>query len=336
MTFKINLSGVSELECFHEASREELRVLLALLSLDGAIVSEEDLARVAGVSAARCRSTLVLWEESGVITRTAGDTVIDEFAEKRSSDERYEKPATDVAKNVRNTEMAEFLAECARLMDRPALNREEIKDLEYILTDLGVSKEYLLILVAHLCDRKKVVTPRIVLKEVEQLLKKNITTVEELELYINKLEKTTAEEWEFRRKFEIYRPLSDTELSYLKKWMGDFGYDIEIIFAAYGAATKTVSSSVPFSRMDRILSDWHEAGCKTVSECLSKGEDHRMAKREKEKTEADKARTNAETPATKRPRANESSAKFNNFDTEDALMAALKRSYGDPEDGEGN
>ena len=336
MTFKINLNGVSELECFHEASREELRVLLTLVSLGGAIVSDDDLARVAGVSTARCRSTLLLWEESGVITRTDEDTVIDEFAERRSSSDRYEKPATAVAKSVRDSQMAEFIAECARLMDRPAFNREEIKDLEYILTDLGVSQEYLLILIAHLCDRKKVVTPRIVLSEVERLSKKNITTVEELEEYISKLEQTSAEEWEFRRKFEIYRPLSDTELSYIRKWMGEYGYDMDVIFAAYGAATKTVSPNVPFSRMDRILSEWHEAGCKTVSECLSRGEDHRAEKRKKEKAEAESAKAEAQSSAGKKTAARETSAKFNNFDTEDALMAALKRSYGESTDGEEN
>lgn len=331
MTFKINLDGLSELECFQEASREELRILLSLLSLDGKIVSEDDLARVAGVSAARCRATLVLWEECGVITKLDGETVIDEFRERRSSDERYNKPAGAVAKSVRDGEMAEFLNECARIMGKPTLNTEEIKDLEYLITDRGVSKEFLLILIAHLCDRKKTVTPRIVLKEVERLAKKNIDTAEELENYISKLEKTTNEEWEFRRKFELFRPLSDTELSYVKKWMGDFGFDIEIVFAAYGVATKTVSPNVPFSRMDKILTAWHEADCKTVAECLSRGEEYREEKRKKEKEQRDKEKAEALSAAGgKNPKPEKSrKAKYNNFDTEDALLAALKRSYGD-------
>ncbi len=330
MTFRINLDGLADKECFQEASREELRILLSLLSLEGKIVSENDLARVAGVSAARCRATLVLWEESGVITEADGETVIDEFKERRSTDERYNKPATEVARSVRDGEMAEFIAECARLMGRPTLNPEEIKDLEYLLTDRGVSEEFLLILIAHLCERKKTVTPRIVMTEVEKLAKKNIDTTEELEAYIAKLEKTTNEEWEFRRKFELYRPLSETELAYVKKWMGDFGYDIDIVFAAYGAATKTVSPNVPFSRMDKILTAWHEAGCKTVSECLSKGEEYRGSKYKKGNAES------LASVGTKPTAKRENSAKFNDFDTEDALMAALKRSYGEPTDGEEN
>ena len=329
MTFDINLDGLTELEGFQEASREELRILLALISLGGKIASVEDLARVSGASAARCRASLVLWQECGVITECEGETVIDEFKQRRRSDERYDKPSVEVARNVRDGELAQFLDECARLMKKPTLSPEEIKDLEYLLTDRGVSQEYLLILIAHLCERRVNVTPRKLLTEVERLAKKGIDTVEELELYISKIEKTSNEEWEFRNKFEIYRPLSDTEVDYVKKWMCELGYDMEIISAAYGAATKTVSPNVPFSRMDRILTEWHEAGCKTVSECLTKGEDYRAQKRKSEKEQRDKERLDGLSAAgTGSSAKRESNAKYNDFDTEDALMAALKRSYG--------
>ncbi|MBR5448456.1 MAG: DnaD domain protein [Clostridia bacterium] len=327
MTFRINLDSLSSKECFQEASREELRVLLTLVSLRGEVVSEDELARLAGVSPARCRASLVLFTESGVISE-GDDVVIDEFPERRSSEERYNKPSTEVAKSVRDSEMASFLSECAKLLDRPALNTEEIKDLEYLITDRGVSQEYLLILIAHLCDRRKCVTARIVMKATEDLLKKGIDTVEALEVYISKLEKTTNEEWEFRNRFEIYRPLSDTEKKYVKKWMCDLGYGIEIVSAAYGVATKTVATNVPFSRMDRILTEWHEAGCTTVDECLTKGEEARAAKRESEKVERPDAPKRE-----KRAKPNETNAKFNDFDTEDALMAAILRSYADESEG---
>ena len=327
MTFRINLDSLSSKECFQEASREELRVLLTLVSLRGEVVSEDELARLAGVSPARCRASLVLFTESGVISE-GDDVVIDEFPERRNSEERYNKPSTEVAKSVRDSEMASFLSECAKLLDRPALNTEEIKDLEYLITDRGVSQEYLLILIAHLCDRRKCVTARIVMKATEDLLKKGIDTVEALEVYISKLEKTTNEEWEFRNRFEIYRPLSDTEKKYVKKWMCDLGYGIEIVSAAYGVATKTVATNVPFSRMDRILTEWHEAGCTTATECLTKGEEVRAAKRESEKVERPDAPKRE-----KRAKPNETNAKFNDFDTEDALMAAILRSYADESDG---
>lgn len=335
MTFNIDLHGITAKECFAEASREELRVLLALISLGGSFATEEELARAAGVSAARCRAALVLFTESGVIAETDGDVIIDEFCERRDTSSRYEKPTGEVARSVRDADMADFLEECATMLGKPTLSTEEIKDLEYALTDLGVSKEYVLLLLAHLIGRRKTVTVRILVKRIEELVKKHIDTAEALEAHIREVEKTTADEWEFKNRFNYYRTLSDVEKKYIAKWFGEFGFSIEIIFAAYGAATKTVSPNIPFSRIDRILTAWHEAGCKTVAECLSKGEEHREAMRAEEKAKRDAELAAASGTAKPTGGTPNKTAKYNNFDTEDALMAALKRSYGDPaEDGE--
>ena len=328
MTFKINLSGLCERECFAEASREELRVLLALLSLDGVCPSEAELAKMAGVSPARCRSSLVLFTESGVITEAEGDGVIDEFRESRDEAKRYDKPSTEVARSIRDGEMASFLADCAALMGKPAFSTEEIKDIEYILTDLGLSKEYVLLLAAHLAERRKTLTPRILLAEVNKLLKKGIDTTEELEIYIIRVEKTTTEEWEFKNKFELYRALSPTEKKYIAKWYGEYGFTTEIVYAAYGAATKTVSSNIPYSKMDRILTVWHEAGCTTVTECLDKGEALRKEREAQEKARRAEEKKSTASGGGKKKAEPETSAKYNDFDTEDALLAALKRSYG--------
>ncbi len=332
MTFNINHAGLTEKECFAEASREELRVLLALISLNGAFASEEELARAAGVSVARCRSALVLWQECGVLTESdERATVIDEFTERRDTKKRYDKPSESVAASVRDAGLAAFLEECATMMGIPALSTEEIKDLEYIITDLGVSTEYVLVLIAHLIDRKKNVTPRNLTLEVQSLIRKGIDTVEALEAHIMQIEKTSAEEWEFRQRFSYYRVLSPTEKKYVERWYREFGFSIEIIYAAYGVATKTTAQNIPYSKMDRILASWHEAGCTTVSECLDKGEAYRIARieeqksAEKENREAELAASGAARPKTK----SDKNAKYNDFDTEDALMAALRRSYGD-------
>lgn len=344
MTFKINLCGICDRDCFAEASREELRVLLALSAVGGTVTGEEELARLAGVSPARCRASIVLWQESGVITEDeSAEVIINEFAERRDSKVRYDKPSEAVAASVRDKDLASFLEECGRMMGIPALNTEEIKDLEYMVTDLGLSKEYVLLLLAHLVEHKKTVTPRILLSEVERLLKKNTDTVEALEVYISNSERVTPREWEFRRKFEIFHPLSDPERKFLDKWYDTFGFNLDIIFAAYGAATKTISSRIPYSRIDRILTYWHEAGCKTVSECLDKGEAYRNA-REAEKQAEQQAKRDAELKKARgdgektKPALN-GKAKYNDFDTEDALMAALMRSYGKgsgEENGENN
>ena len=64
-TFKVNLAGITELDCFKEASRDELKILLAIASEN--TVSTEELAKKLGVSEARVKSCITLFSESGVL-----------------------------------------------------------------------------------------------------------------------------------------------------------------------------------------------------------------------------------------------------------------------------
>ena len=52
-TFKVGLNGITDLDCFKEASKDELKILIALKSTEGETVSIEPLAQKLGVSVAR-------------------------------------------------------------------------------------------------------------------------------------------------------------------------------------------------------------------------------------------------------------------------------------------
>jgi hypothetical protein len=70
---------LSQNPSFLEASKEELRTLLALIEAEGDIRSEDVLAAMAGVSVPRCKSALALWEECGVISPDDGILVTASF-----------------------------------------------------------------------------------------------------------------------------------------------------------------------------------------------------------------------------------------------------------------
>ena len=72
--------------------------------------------------------------------------------------------------------------------------------------------------------------------------------------------------------------------------------------------------------MDKILTAWHEAGCKTLAECVAhQGEQKSTAEEPKraKKSEAPKLR-------------------YGDFDIDDAFQKALNRSYGTPTDTDGD
>jgi DNA replication protein DnaD len=101
--------------------------------------------------------------------------------------------------------------------------------------------------------------------------------------------------------------------------MQDYAYGGVIIEEAYDVSGKA-TSELSFPYIDSILTSWHEAGCKTLEECKAREAMHKQAnstKNANKTSQKSKKTVEAETP------------KYTDFNSEDALMRALERSYGD-------
>ena len=307
-------------EAFHEASREELRVLVAIMEKDGAPLSEDALSKLSGTSLARTKSAIALWEAEGVISVSDADTnIIYEFEESISRGEISEESSKEVAGNIRDNHLEALLRECAKMMGRSSLATHEIKNISALYTQYSLSTEYILTLAAHLAARSKLTSTRLRDKAIE-LVDKGCDDAESLSIYIENAEKASAGEWEMRRLFGIYnRPVSPSEKKYFRRWTEELGYSPEIISEAYDiTALNTGKASLPY--VDKILSAWHEAGCKTVAECLAHNDKSKDGYAKKVAS------------AARAPRAKKSenpTPKYGNFDANDAFLAALDRSYAD-------
>ena len=67
--------------------------------------------------------------------------------------------------------------------------------------------------------------------------------------------------------------------------------------------------------MDAILTSWHEAGCKTLSEC-------------KAKIEADRVNRAAEKSKRKQEKSRPETPRYGDFDVNEAFINAIDRSFG--------
>lgn len=322
--YKVTPLSVTDRDAFTEASREELRVLIALIERGGRVESEAELAALAKTSRARAGASLVFWEEAGVISAASDTpTVTEEFdgaiqsIEEKMKD-AAEKPAVEVASDIRDSALKGLIRECALLMEKPTLSTPEARKISALYKDFSLGEEYILTLAAHISEKGKLTAGRLE-NEAIRLLGKDITTVEELERYISKKENETGAEWEFRNLVGIYnRNLSKKELALVKKWYYDFGYSNEVVGEAYDTAVfNTGKVSLPY--MDKLLTHWHELGAKTLEECrkISDAEREEMRAKEKEKTPP------------KLPRAKKETPRYGDFDVNDAFEKALLRSYGD-------
>ncbi len=313
----IKLEGICENPAFHDASKQELGCLVALIAKNGQIESKEALAEVAATTPARAAAALSLWQESGVIIPLGEGAVVDEFSDSEKRRRPDETLSEDTARDIRNEGLKTLIEEVATIIGKPALNTQEIKQVTALYTECGVSVEYIMSLAAYLGEKGKLTAIKL-LRKGEELVGKSIDSLEELERYISEAESVSAMEREIRRIFCIYdRRPTKSEKKYFARWTDELGFSLAIIGEAYDiAVSATGSRSLPY--IDAVLTAWHNAKCRTVDECIAYNEQFR--KEQAEKQAAGKKKSEKKTEA--------KSPKFTEYDSDDALMRALERSYG--------
>ncbi len=305
-------------EAFEEASREELRVLIALVEKDGKFDSIDSLADVAKTSRARASSSIAFWEESGVIKKaSAAPTITEEFEERIRLGEIREVTSKEAATSIRKSGLADMISECAALMNRTSFNSAEVKELTALYEQYALSEEFIVTLAAYLSEHGKLTVTKLVNRAIK-LCEREIDTPQALEAYIVEMESESEAEREFRKLFGIYgRAPSKTEKECFKKWSSDYGYFTEIVGEAYDIAV-TNATRGHLSYADKLLTRWFEAGCRTVSDCRAiyeADEAEKKAKRDAEKQKKAPAKPKKE--------------RYGDFDPEEAFLKALERSYGE-------
>lgn len=309
---------------FSEASKEELRTLIALIQLDGRFDEIEELAKAAEVSLPRCRAALAFWLESGIVSERMQGGIIEEFEERLVSGEIDEEPAVVVAEKIRDENLAMAIDECASLMGVACLPNADIKNITALNSQYKLSAEYIVVLAAHLMSKGGFTIRKLCNKAI-RLSGEGYDSVEKLEKYIKNLESDRGVEWEFRRVLGIYdRNLSNTERELFKKWSEVFGYSTAIVSEAYDIAViNTKNGRGDLRYMDAVLTSWHDAGCKTVSECRAK-------------TQSDKLKKSAESTPKKKSKTQSEPPRYGDFDIYAAFDKAVERSFGSETDREGD
>ena len=321
-TFKVKLEGITELDCFKEASKDEIKILVAILS-SGGVTSAEELSKTLGISPARVKSCITLFTEGGVLTECDRAPLADveyEFEPSEKDKKKSAKTSLEVAASIRDNDLYEMNRELENIFEK-TLETREIERLTSLYTKRGLSPEFILTLTAFLKDTRQNLTVELVVREAGKLITNEIDTLEELEIYIKAKTDEVAGEMEMRRLFGIYgRTLTKTERDFFKRWMHEYGYSSNIIGEAYDVSVAAINK-LSLSYIDSILREWHEANCRTVEECRARVNIRKAntSKNVNNNSQKPKKTTTAETP------------KYADFNSEDALLRALERSYGDAE-----
>ena len=326
IVFKERLLGSEELI---GASADELRVLTVLLCLEGERFNIDEICALLSLSHARVNATLCLFEDCGIIARIDTDsehaTVLAEF-DADESDKIVLKSAKEVAGELRDGNLATMMEALSEMMEQPSFSQDSIKKLTYIYTELGLSVEFILKLASFIVERGAAkLTPAKLHREADKLAKQGIDTVEDLEIYISNHRGLKARDYEYARAMgmQIGTKIGSRDLEFFKKWDEEYGYSTAIVERANDITlNQTHKQSTGYT--DAILGRWHEAGCRTLAdvEALIKREstEHEQSTTKKASS---KSRRVKETPEGE-------NVTFTGYTSEEAMLHALKRSYGDP------
>ncbi len=305
------VSGVTSVPGFAEASREELRVIIAIMESREPL-SEGDVTSLAGVSAARAKGALAFWEAEGVICGLDDCVITEEYPERVRVGELFETESNTVAESIRDEGLKGLLEETAAMIEKPVLTDNEIKCIVGLVTQYRLTVDYILELAAYIRSKERLTVNKLRDRAI-RLVDKGIDNTEALGVYMNENQDRHPCEIEFRRLLGIYeRRLSAAEKEMFRKWADDFGYSAAIVGEAYNISALG-TGKLSLSYMDKVLTSWHEAGCRTVEECLA--------------NHAVKAADTKVQVASRRTRTEPQKPRYGDFDINDAFSKALERSY---------
>ena len=301
---------LSESGALAEATREELATLLYCLCRRE-LPEVSEIARAIGASDVRVRASLAYWEA----TELPDGNVRHEFPSRLRAGELREESAAEVARTIRDGELASLMEECARLLGKPTLSGKDAHNITALYTQYGLTEEYIVTLLSDLVRHSmegRTTVNRLV-NTALRLADEGIETIDALNEHFRLRDATGEWERSVRRILGIYgRALSPSEKERFARWTEVYGYADDIITKAYDI---TVSNTGKASSdyMDKILTAWNAAGLHTLAECERYNEEHRAETSAKAKGKTQKGKEKE---------------RLGTFDPEEAFRLALERSYG--------
>ncbi len=159
-------------------------------------------------------------------------------------------------------------------------------DIDLWFKKYGFDEEVMLALFRY-CFNKSALHRSYITTVAEAWSHNNVKTFSDLDLYYQKQEKIKTIANSIKKKLRLSRNLSIYEEAYVEKWHITYGYNMDIIDLALKKTTSKYNPS--FEYIDKILTDWHEKGLKTVDKILVYIENQKnkpIQKNEKSKKEA--------------------------------------------------
>ncbi|MCL2633838.1 MAG: DnaD domain protein [Oscillospiraceae bacterium] len=301
MEFKISLGAFDGVfavpnsvvdEYIKLASGDNLKVLMYCLRHGGVSLSDGEIARATGVKIENVPAVMEFWKQRGLLysgqcTVDSGQLLTEKttLKVKQAVLERdTEFSPKEIADTVKSNSDVEYLFKrCEELYGRP-LKHNEMKALAVIVEDAGMKPEVAVLLVMHCFDIGKT-SPAYMKKVAKSWVERDINTCAGAETEIEVSKQYQGVEGELKRTLRI-ADIPDKYRDVIRKWLHDFSFSVEIIYEAYQISLEK-TGKLEYNYMDKVLSNWHVNGVKTVRDISKVNEKQKKEKQSSKKASFD-------------------------------------------------
>ena len=264
------ISDIFFTEYLPELSGDCLKLYLYMnfLSKYNKTVKVNDLSKKLSLPYADINSYLEILEDRGLLLKKPSGFVVKNIQE-ITLNKLYspnltmsEEKVKNVAKHSRRSKAIEYINNA---YFQGVMGPSWLTDIDLWFEKFNFDEQVMIALFDH-CYKHSALKKSYVKTVAESWYSDNIKTMSDLEIYdqkhdhYNKLKNTIA------KKLGKKGNLTEYEEDYIKSWVYDYGYDLDIIEIAM---RRTTFKQVPtFSYINTLISDWHERGFKTPSQVL--------------------------------------------------------------------
>lgn len=263
-----DLPDVFFTEYLSQASGDYIKIYLYIVFLSkyGKDVKINDLSKKLNIDFKTIQEGIKYWEDNGVITKKNTGYIINNLQEIELH--KLYKPkvalsAESIKQTAQNQYRAKAIENINNLFFQGIMSPSWYSDIDLWFKKYSFDEEVMIALFQY-CYNRSALHRNYIQTVAEAWFKSNVKTFSDLDSLFEKQEKLNALYKSISKKLGYTRPLTEYEKGYIEKWTIEYAFDLNIIEIAL---KKTTAKTNPnFDYLDKLLSDWHDRGFKTVEE----------------------------------------------------------------------
>lgn len=255
-------------EYLSQASGDYIKIYLYIVFLSkyGKDVKINDLSKKLNIDFKTIQEGIKYWEDTGVITKKNTGYIINNLQEIELH-KLYKPKVTLSAENIKQTAQNQYRAKAIEninnLFFQGIMSPSWYSDIDLWFKKYSFDEEVMIALFQY-CYNRSALHRNYIQTVAEAWFKSNVKTFSDLDSLFEKQEKLNTLYKAIGKKLGYTRALTEYEKGYIEKWTIEYAFPLNIIEIAL---KKTTAKTNPnFDYLDKLLSDWHDRGFKTVEE----------------------------------------------------------------------